>query len=123
MSHILLLESNHERVPNLIFLLKLVDIHCTLAKTTWEALDWLTANQQKLIHFDLFLLSSLEGIELEKQSLPEMLDSIDIPVVVIQRENLPLPDLLSDATITCNPDNILSCLDECLVPENKATEM
>ena len=118
MSHILLFEPNQERVPHLIFLLNLADIHCTVARTIEEAINWLSAVRLQVIHFDLFLLSSLEGVDLEKELLAETLNSTTVPVVSIQRHNLPLPEICGTEIVSCHSDNLLSCLGELLISEN-----
>lgn len=119
MRNILILEPDDEKVPQLVFLLNLSDIRCTVARTIEEALNWLNADQLMMTGFDLFLLNSLQIVELEKTLLAEISSAITVPVVYVQRENLPLPELLGDRIVTCHPNNLLSCLHECLVPENK----
>ena len=119
MNHILLFEPNQERVPQLIFLLSLADIRCTVATTIEEALNWLSADRLKVIQFDLFLLGSLEGIELEKEKMIEISSSISVPIVSLQRENSSVPEFLSDGIAICHPDNLLSCLQKHFVSENK----
>ncbi len=122
MNHVLLFEPNQERVPYLSFLLSLAGIRCTVARTIEEALNWLSSDLLLAIHFDLFLLGSLEGVELEKKLLAEISSSITVPVVYVLREDLHLPEPLSDGIVTCHPVNLLSCLQENLVPENKRPE-
>ncbi|MCD6580564.1 MAG: hypothetical protein J7K90_02080 [Desulfuromusa sp.] len=103
----------------MIFLLNLADIHCTIAKTIEEAINWLSADRLQVIHFDLFLMSSLEGVDLEKELLAEISNSITVPVVSIQRENQPLPEVCGTEIISCHSDNLLSCLGEHLMPDNR----
>lgn len=119
MRNVLILEPDHEKVPQLVFLLNLADIRCTVASTIEEALNWINADQQMMTPFDLFLLNSLQAIELDKKILTEISRSITIPIVYIQRENEPLPQFLANHIVFCYPDNLLSCLHTCLVPADK----
>jgi len=123
MNHILLFEPDRERIPHLIFLLKLADIKCTVARTIEEAINWLSADRLKVIQFDLFLLSSLEGVDLDGELLVEALKSTTFPVATIQRETSSFPELLNDKVITCHPDNLLSCLKECLAADDKRSDL
>ena len=119
MNNILLYEPDQERVSHLLFLLNLADLHGTVARTIEEAYNWLSADRQKVIKFDLFLLGSLQEDELEKKLLPEMSDLITVPIIYIKQEATNLPEFLSDKTINCHPVNLLSCLHECLGAEKK----
>ncbi len=122
MKHILLLEPNRDHVPHLIFLLKLADIQCTVARCVEEAVNWLSAAKMMVAHFDLVLWNSFPGIGPEKDLLTEIADSTTIPVVYLQREGSYLPHIPSDGIIICHPDNLLSCLRECLAIENKRSK-
>jgi len=119
MNHILLYEPDQERVPQLIFLLNLADIRCTVAGTIEEACNWLSADHQKVIMFDLFLLDSLNGDELEKKLLAEISGFTTVPILYIEQEATPLPEYLRDKTTICHPHNLLSCLHECLMAAQK----
>ncbi len=120
MNHILLYEPDQERVSSLLFLLNLGDIHCTIAATIDEAYNWLSTDQRNIVGFDLFLLGSLKGDELERKLLAEMSNLITIPIVYIKLESTTLPEFLSDKTINCHPYNLMSCLHECLLAKQKA---
>ena len=114
MNNILLLEPNSEKIPHLVFLLRLADISCTVARSVEEAFNWLTANRLMVTRFDLVLLNSLQGVELEKKLLDEMTSSTEIPLVYVQREGAYLPQFKTKGIVVCHPDNLLSCLQECL---------
>ena len=117
MRNILILEPDHEKVPQLVFLLNLADIRCTVTSTIGEALNWLNADQLMMTGFDLFLLNSLQAVELDKKILTEISRPITIPIVYIQREKGPPPETLANNIVICYPNNLLSCLHECLAPK------
>ena len=119
MSNILLLEPNREKVPNLVFLLKLADIQCTVARSVEEALNWLSAYRLKVISFDLFLVNSLSGDELEKQLLTEASSFTTVPIVGVQRDDLSRFEYQGHEIIICQPNNLLNCLKKHLVSKNK----
>ena len=110
MPHLLLFEKKQERIPQLIFLLKLADIHCTVARTAEEVMNWVSACGLMLIQFDLFLLNSLEDSGLDNMLLTEICNVVTVPVVCVQREEVP-PSIFSiHPVITCFPDEMLECL-------------
>ena len=112
MSHILLYESDSERVSQLLFLLNLADIRCTVSRTIEEAYNWLSADRQKIVRFDLFLLGSLNGDDLVKKILAQISDFTTVPIVYIKQEAKPFPDYLSHEILICHPHSLLSCLHE-----------
>ncbi len=114
MKRILLLEPNRDHVPHLIFLLKLVDIQCTVARSVEEAINWLSAAKMMVVHFDLVLWSSFPGLGPEMKMLERIINSSTVPVVYLQREGSYLPQIPGDGVIICNPANLLSCLRDCL---------
>ncbi len=119
MRNVLILEPDHKKVPQLVFLLNLADIRCTVASTIEEALNWINADQLMMTPFNLLLLNSLQAVELDKKILAEISRSRTIPIVYVQREKRPLPQFLADSMVFCYPDNLLSCLHTCLVHEDK----
>jgi hypothetical protein len=110
---ILIYEPHCDKVPHLVFLLRLADISCTHARTAVETIDWLAAHRLKVITFDLLLISSFTQTKPE-QHLLMALSGLPLPVVFLQRENTPLVDLLDQNGIICHPDDLLSCLNDCL---------
>ncbi|MEA3544859.1 MAG: hypothetical protein U9R69_06515 [Thermodesulfobacteriota bacterium] len=122
MKNILLFEPDQKMVPHLIFLLKLANIQCSVARTMEETINLLSAERLNVIHFDLLLLSSLEGSEQEKKILTEQISSIAVPVVYTRRENDYLTESLSREVVSCHPDNLLHCLEECLVSASQPSE-
>ena len=117
MRNILILEPDQEKVPQLVFLLNLADIRCTVVNTIEEALNWINADPLMMTPFDLFLLNSLQAVELDKKILTEISRSITIPIVYIQREKGALPETLAKSIMICYPNNLLSCLHECFAPD------
>jgi len=119
MYNILLFESNQEKISHLVFLLKLADIHCTVARTAEEVLNWISACRMMVIKFDLVLISSLQGSGLENMLLTELCHSATVPIVCVERQCLPLSKFLHQHIITCHSDDLLNCLKEHLVSTNK----
>ncbi len=119
MTHILMLEPNRENVPHLVFLLKLAGIRCTVARNLEEVVNWLSAHRLMVAHFDLVLLNSLSGLDPEKKLLDDITGSTTVPLVYVQRDGSYLPQISGEGIILCHPDNLLSCLRECLDSEDK----
>ncbi|MCF6267558.1 MAG: hypothetical protein L3J57_13570 [Desulfuromusa sp.] len=112
MHNILLFEPDQEKVPHSVFLLKLADIHCTVAKTAEEILNWVNACRMMVTHFDLILLNSLQGSGLDTILLTELCEQATVPVVCVQRQEVPPSLFLIHNVITCHPDYLLDCLQE-----------
>ncbi len=110
MKNILILEPDQQKVPQLVFLLNLADIRCTVVKSLREVQNWLHTDQITPSHFDLFLLNSSQAATLETKGLEDILKKITIPTVYVQRENTPPPEHLINQVSICYPDNLLSCL-------------
>ncbi len=118
MSHILIFEPNREKVPPLVFLLKLADIQCTVARSQLEALNWLSANQLLTMNFDLFLLNSLPVNGLADELMAEAIRIATVPTVCVQRDD-DTPVIMPGQTVSiCHPANLLSCIRESLTVEN-----
>jgi hypothetical protein len=121
MSSILLFEKNQEKIPQLIFLLKLADIHCTVARTVEEVLNWINACQMMVVSFDLFLLNSLEETGLDNMLLTELCNLSAVPIVCVKREAFPHSIFVNHKVITCHPDELLDCLERQLAHVNQTT--
>ena len=110
MPNILLFENNQEKIRQLVFLLKLADIDCTVARTAEEVMNWVNACQMLATNFDLFLLNSLQGSGLDNMLLTELCGVVKVPIVCVQREEVP-PSIFSiHPVITCRPGEMLECL-------------
>lgn len=116
---ILIYEPRAEQVSHLIFLLHLADIRGTHARTAAEAINWLAAYRLLVISFDLVLICSLCTTEAERLLLEE-LPGLPLPVVFLQRDDMPLAQASNQHPIVCHPDDLLSCLNDCLA--SKATQ-
>ena len=112
MHHILVYEPDQSRVPHLVFLLNLADIHCTVARSTEELLNWLSAVHLEVTHFDLLLLHSWQRDELGQAILKRIIPSASLPVLYVTTEEISPADPALNELMTCTPDNLLSCLDD-----------
>jgi len=112
MHNILLFEPDHEKVSHSVFLLKLADIQCTVAKTAEEVLNWVNACRMLVTSFDLILLNSLQGSGLDNMLLTELCEQATVPVVCVQRQDAPPSIFLIHNVIICHPDHLLDCLQE-----------
>ncbi len=120
MHNILLFEKNQERISHLVFLLKLADIHCTVARTTEEVVNWVNACKMMVISFDLLLLSSLEGSGLDNMLLTELCKVATVPVICVQREEVPTSLFLIHHVVTCHPEDLLDCVKKQLACVNNS---
>ena len=118
MHNILLFETNQEKIQQLVFLLKLADIRCTVARTPEEVLNWVSACRMMVTSFDLVLLNSLQGSGLDNMLLTELCEVKTAPVVCVRRQDVPPSIFLIHPVVTCHPDNLLECLKEQLVTTN-----
>lgn len=118
MHNILVFEADHEKIPHLVFLLKLADIHCTVAETAEEVLNWLSAELLTMMSFDLILLNSLEGNGLDNMLLTELCKVATVPVVCVQREEITPSIFLIHHVVTCHPDDLLDCVKKQLISVN-----
>lgn len=117
MNNILLYEPRAEEVPHLVFMLKLADIECTVAKTAEEALNWIAACRMAVISFDLILLNFLQGSGLENMLLSDLSHSTKKPVVYVDRHSVEIPEFMENHAV-CPPEDLLSCLEEQLRSAN-----
>lgn len=115
MHNILLFEADQGKVPHLIFLLKLVDIRCTVARTAEEVLNWLSADLLTMMSFDLVLLNSLQGSGFDNILLTELCKVATVPVVCVKRKEIPSSVFFKHHVVTCHPDELLDCVKEQLV--------
>jgi len=112
--HILLYEPSAEHSGCLNFLLNLVDIRYTWAKTAEEALGLLKLSSGDLLTIDLILVSSLSGHAVEGQLMKMLLFTQEIPLVFIQRGGRALPEYLIEKFVITQPSSLLVCLSSCL---------
>jgi purine-binding chemotaxis protein CheW len=118
MAHILLYEPEHADLPHLVFLLKLAGISCTASRSADETLNWLNAERLKVVHFDLLLLSRMQGLE-KRDEAWQALRRSGLPIVCIKRqsaETVPLPE---EDIISCYPDALLDCIKTQIFSEKK----
>ncbi len=115
MHNILLFEADQGKVPHLIFLLKLADIRCTVARTEEEVLNWLSADLLTMMSFDLVLLNSLRGSGIDNVLLTELCKVATVPVVCVKRKETPPSIFLKHHVVTCHPDDLLNCVKEQLI--------
>ncbi len=111
MNNILLFEPRQEEVPHLVFMLKLADIECTVAKTAEEALNWISACQLSVARFDLILLNFLQGSGLENMLLSELCKLAKRPVIYVDRQTEEIPSFVKNHVV-CQPEGLLACLQE-----------
>jgi len=102
MKDILLYEPNHERARHLIFLLKMAEIRCTLARSLDETLNYISAQRLKIIDFDLLLLGSSTCLVSESLLNAEIVTMNTVPVVCIVSDN-------DDCTRKSCPSNVVVC--------------
>ncbi len=117
MKHILLYEPNREEISHTIFILKLADISCAVTGTIEEAYNWLSIDQQKQVKFDLFLLGSLNGDDLEEKLLAKITEFTLLPILYIKQDVSPISKNLNDKIVVCQPHNLLNCLVGCFNPD------
>lgn len=110
MANILLFEKNQERIPHLVFLLKLAHLNCTVAKTVEEVLNWINASQMMVIRFDLLLLNSLEETGLNNMLLTELCNTASVPIVCVTREESSHSIFSTHRVVTCHPEELLDCV-------------
>lgn len=121
MANILLFEKNQERIPHLVFLMKLAHLSCTVAKTVEEVLNWINASQMMVIRFDLLLLNSLEETGLNSMLLTELCNTVSVPIVCVMREESSLSIFSTHRVVTCHPEELLDCVERQLAQvKNKA---
>jgi len=120
MHNILLFEADHAKIPHLVFLLKLADIHCAVARTVEEVLNWFSADLLPMMSFDLVLLNSLEGSGFDNMLLTELCKVATVPVVCVQREEVQPSIFLIHHVVTCYPDDLLDCVKKQLVSVNNS---
>ncbi len=118
MHNILLFEENQEKIPHLVFLLKLADFNCTVARTAEEVINWLSADRLMVINFDLVLLNSLQGSGMDNMLLTELCDAVTVPVVCVKRPDVPPSIFLIHHVVTCHPDDLLDCVKQQLISAN-----
>lgn len=118
--NLLIYEPRCEQMPHLIFLLHLADISCTHARTAAEAINWLTALRLQLSAFDLILICSFSQTEPEQQLLMALGD-LSLPVVFMQRGETPLADLFEQKGIICHPEDLLTCINDCITSTTHLT--
>ena len=118
MHNILLFETDREKVSQLVFLLKLAEIHCTVARNVEEVLNWVNACRMMVTSFDLVLLNSLQGDDHDNMLLTELCEVATVPVICVKRQEVPPSIFLIHPVVTCHPDNLLECLKEQLVTTN-----
>jgi DNA-binding NtrC family response regulator len=118
MHNILLFEENQEKVPHLVFLLKLADINCTVARTAEEVINWLSADRLMVINFDLVVLNSLQGSGMDNMLLTELCEVVTVPVVCVKRQDVPPSIFLIHHVVTCHPDDLLDCVKQQLLSAN-----
>ena len=111
MNNILLYEPRQEEVPHLVFMLKLADIKCTVARTAEEALNWIAACRLSVVNFDLILLNFVQGSDLENMLLSELCRLAEEPVVYVDRQTEQVPSFVKNHVI-CQPDDLLECLED-----------
>ncbi len=102
MKDILLFESDNGRARHLIFLLKMAEISCTLAKSLDETLNYISAQRLKIIDFDLLLLGSSTCLVSESPLYAEVVAMNTVPVVCIASDN-------DDCTRKSCPSNVVVC--------------
>jgi len=112
MPHILLFEENQGRIPHLVFLMKLAEVDCTVARTAEELLNWLSADRLMIINFDLVLLNSLPRNGMDNLLLTELSKVATVPVICVKRLNKPLSISMVHNVVTCHPDDILDCVNQ-----------
>jgi len=110
---ILIYDPHCEQVKPLIVMLQLANMSCTYASTAPEAMNWLAAHRLQVMTFDLVLLCSFHQTELEHQLLMD-LQALALPVVFLQREDTLSKNVPDKKSITCYPDDLLDCLNDCL---------
>ena len=112
MRHILLFEENPDHVSQQVFLLRLIDIQCTVARTIEEVLNWIDAYRMKVISFDLVLLNSLKESGLNNMLLTEIHKGETLPIVCVEDQESPAEFFLDHNVMTCHPDNLMNFLKE-----------
>ena len=126
MHDILLFETNQDKIQQLVFLLKLADIRCTVARSAEEVLNWVNACRIAVMNFDLVLLNSFGDSGLDNILLTELCKVSTVPVVCVKRQEVPPSVFQIHKVITCHPDHLLDCLQEQLsfvenqLPKEKA---
>ena len=127
MKDILLFEPNHERARQLIFLLHMAEIRCTLAKSPDETLNYISAQRLKIINFDLLLLGTSKGLKQDSELYAEVAGMSTVPVVSVSCDS---DDCVckswAASVVSCTPENMLECVKQqlngkgCRLPENLA---
>lgn len=112
MRNILVYEADQSRIPHLVFLLNLADIRCSVARSTEELLNWLSAVRLEVTRFDLLLLHSWQQDEVGRAVLKRILATVSLPVIYVARESGISSEPHGEGVIRCTPDTLLSCLDE-----------
>ncbi len=107
--NILTYEPCMSNVPYLAFTLNVGQFGWTHARTAEEALNWLEAITLKVISFDMVLVSSLSGEELEIKFL-DRLTGLKVPVVFLQRDEHADQSPAGVGQASCHPDNLLDWL-------------
>lgn len=110
MNNILLFESDSEKVPHLVFVLKLAGISCTVARSVDEVINWLSAVCMTVVHFDLLVLSTHELNSQESKILRQSAHSSGMPIIVVNRSHKHYSGILAADAVICSPDNLLNCL-------------
>ncbi|MBN1957691.1 MAG: hypothetical protein JXQ81_07455 [Desulfuromonadales bacterium] len=120
MTNILLFEPDLGKVPNLVFVLKLAGIDCTVSRTIDEMLNWLSAASLMVTRFDLVVLNTFEEKHQKALTQRRSVYFSQLPVIAVKRAQNDFTMLRDIKPIICSPDNLLTCLKEqlALITEN-----
>jgi len=114
---LLVYEPCRSNLPYVAFILTLNNVRCTHARTPEEAHNWLVAAQQKVVSFDLVLVSSLCSGAAEDDFFAEVA-GLNLPLVIIQRDADGEMPTLVPQQILCPVDNLLDWLSRYLKLED-----
>lgn len=104
------------------FLLKLADCRSTVASTVAEASNWLRVDRHLDQGFDLVLLGAQLETAAGQLLMDEISQSNSLPVICLQRSQNDPPAYLNENVVTCQPEDLLLCLRECLAARVESTK-
>ena len=106
---LLVYEPCRSNLPYAAFMLTLNNIRCTHARTPEEGRNWLLAAQQKVVSFDLVLVSALCFCAAEDEFFSDVAQR-NLPLVLVQRDDDSEFPMLVPQQILCPEDDLLDWL-------------
>ena len=110
MKRILLYEPEKTKSQHVALLLRVADLHCTIAESVDEVLNWLSTDHLKETRFDLLLLNSWPKLKERRVLFDELTGNLAIPIIYVLREGQYRPSLDDRKVSICLPENMLGCL-------------